>query len=235
MRFQSLLIAAAVLQCVAAFPARAADAREEIISTLTKFADALEAGDGATLAQSIWVYENSLADAAGRDVFIKLALAEKQLERVAVARFGAAAAGRFRCGFSSIFSKDDRAALMAADIALDPDGAARVQKAGETYAMRLRRQRGGGWQVVLDFLETEIEDDSVAIPTRIEIISRIKLDRFEGLAANATDVAARVERGEYASATAAEADLVARFEQVVIEYIAKRNAAAPGRRLRYYR
>ena len=235
MHFQSLLIAAAILSCTSGLPALAADAREEILSTLSKFADALEAGDGAALAQSIWVYDNSLADAAGRDVFIKLALAEKQLERAAVARFGAAAAGRFRCGFSNIFSKEDRATLTAAEISHDADGAARVQRAGETYAMRLRRQRGGGWQVVLDFLETEIEDDSVAIPTRIETVSRIKLDRYEGFASGAADVAARVGRGEYANAAAAEADLVARFDQVVSEYIAKRNAVAPGRRPRYFR
>jgi hypothetical protein len=228
MRLQGVVTVAVAVHLILASLA-AADLRDDILSAVTTFADALEAGDGPKLTQSIWVYENSVADAAGRDSFVKLALAQKQLERAAVARFGAAG-GRFRCGFSGFLSSGDRAALAEADITQDPEGVMRVQKAGETYQMRLRRQRNGRWQVVLDILDGGLEDDITSVPMRIEAISRMKLDRYEACARGVAEVAARVESGEYASASAAEADLVARFEQAWNDYLAKRSANSPGRR-----
>lgn len=216
--------------------------REEVLNAVRAFGDALEAGDAEMLTAAIWTSEGSIADARGRDAFVRLVVAEKRLERAAAARFGAAGGSRLRCNFSLIHTPEERAALSTAEIFHDtdtPGGApdmetprgARVQKAGETYPIRLRRgpaAEGAPWRVVVDVIET-LQDDIALAPTKADEGSQLQIERYDAMATAIAEVAAGVEKAEYASAQAAEAELVTRLERVLADYIAKRSAL-PGRR-----
>lgn len=218
---------------------RAADTRAEILAAVRDFGDAIVAGDGAKLTNSIWAGSASPTDARGREVFVKLVLAERRLERAAAARFGAEGA-RFRCHFSQVFTAEDRAALASAEVAQDRHAPelAWVRKPGETYAIRLRRAggEGGRWQVVVEVLERDLEDDNFREPSgRPGPRAQARLEHYSALVAGVEGVTGRIEQGEYDDAAAAEADLFARFEQALQDYIVKRNALNTRGRGRYFR
>ena len=220
--------------------AQSAARREEIYNAVRAFGDALETGDADKLTAAIWISDGSFADTQGRDAFVRLVVAEKRLERTAAAQFGAAGGARFRCNFSLIHTPEERSALSMAEITLDTDmpGGARVQKVGETYSIRLRRgpvAAGEPWQVVVDVVEM-LQDDNPLVPTKPADESRVRIERYEAMAAAVAEVAAGVEKGDYANALAAETELISRFERVLQEYITKLNAL-PGRRgsWRWYR
>lgn len=231
------LVVVVPLIALAPLPAQAqSSAREAITGAIREFGEAVVAGDGERLTDAIWVSEHSVADATGRDLFVRLVLAERSLERVAGTRWGTAGSARFRCHYPLLYTPDDRAALAAADISPEHNGTVWVQRPNETYPIRCRRGTGGRWQVVLDILDMELEDDLSSTPIQPDPRSRCRLNQYRAMAEGVEDVAERVEKGEYATPAAAEADVVARFEKALADYIAARNALSPGRRpFRHYR
>lgn len=232
------LVVVTLVVAAAAPPAAQAQSgrREDIVGAIREFGDAIVAADGARLTNAIWVGENSVADAAGRDLFIRLVLAERRLERVAGTRWGTAGSTRFRCNYPLLYTPDDRAALATADVSQEHQGTVWVQRPGETYPIRCRRGAGGRWQVVLDILDLELEDDLSKTPIQPDAASQCRLNRYEAMAEAVEDIAERVEKEEFANPAAAEADLAGRFEKALADYIAARNALNPGRRpSRYYR
>jgi hypothetical protein len=233
-----------VLTLFTATPTVAQDARiaqldAEVIGTVLRFIDALEAGDAKALEQLI-VAETYAQDRA-RAAFAQLAAAEKALERVATTRFGDQAK-RLRSGFDIIFSAADRKAIQSAKIYYDEFGrGAHLEKSGELSPMILRLSDQRQWQVQLYPIDEIIEqgdfggDGSFDFPRppttqpRLGPRTTLRINRFNGMADAFNQTRAGIESGQLANATAAETDLRRRLDAVAAE-AARARAALPSRR-----
>ncbi len=204
------------------------EVRRQVLDAITGLADALEAGDIPLLRAAIWANERSSTERLGRELFVKLVEAEKRLEQAGLRRFGAADGARLRCAFATACPEEIRESLTKAAIYMDPAQTdfARVVREGDISAMLVRRNAAGRWQVVLDIVD-ELEDDYGVVPPKPDPRSQVRIDRYQALLEAVSDVATRVERGELASAAAADADLYGRVRAITADFDAKRMSIRP--------
>ncbi|HEX2970862.1 MAG TPA: hypothetical protein VHP11_00925 [Tepidisphaeraceae bacterium] len=224
--YKTLLLTALLIGHVCAphaWPADAPDpsavraAESAVRQAVTRFADALIAADATQLRSSIWVSEGIKAQELGRDALIDLIVAEKRLERSAVARFGAEGQ-RFRCGFDLIFSAADRQALSNAVVVFDdPKSAARVVKPGEVWPLRVRQSPRQSWRVVLDILDNELDDDPNEA-SEPDDISNLRIERLRATAEAVNLTALRIEQGQTSSAITAESELLDRLATIAADF-----------------
>jgi hypothetical protein len=223
---------------VLAAPASAAQAlsrgqdRQDVISTVIRFADAMEKGSRGRgeLLGLIWAANRSLSQDLGRVSFVRMVMAGRKLEESATKRFGDAGR-RFRAGFDLVLNQQQRRAMLnEARVTIYEDGlvAAEVHTGRAVMPIVLRyvgdySRRAGNWQVVLEFIDLEMEDtlnlDNDAIPSAL---TNIRLDRYDGIATSMEQVAAAIDSGELTSAAAADAELTRRLRKVNEDAIKKR-------------
>ena len=199
---------------VLAQPAGGADS-DAIRRAVTRFYAALETGDADALRSLIWASSVSQSQQAGREEVVQLIVAHKRLERAALARWPEQG-GRLRAGFEMITGELDRKALETARVVMEDVNKARIFAAGETGNLRLVRP-DAQWQVCIDMIERELDDDTVISINRPDTIVRIRLDRFRWMSAAIRDVAAKIEAGDFAAVTDAETALHTRWNEITIE------------------
>src|SRR5688500_12107941 len=215
-------VSAVLLAFLAPAPAFAQDARiqeieGQVIASVLRFVDALEAGNAAALEEAISA--ETPAQVQTRAAFARIAAAQKALERAAAARFGPECK-RFRCGFDIIVGAGDRKAIGSAKIYFDPAAggrAADVEKPGELSPMRVRMSDDGRWQVVLepidmfDPAEGESYDPyprfAATQPVRIGARAVIRLARYNAMIGAFDKTRAGIESGTLATPAAAETEL----------------------------
>src|SRR4051812_38759258 len=111
-RVAQLLVVMAMLSATARAAPDKTDAA--VTAALLRFIDALEAGDGKTLVQVISILDSPAQELARKN-FVELAVAEKMLEKAAIAKFGEEGR-RFRCGFDLIANEADRKLIAIAPV-----------------------------------------------------------------------------------------------------------------------
>src|SRR5438874_10036700 len=105
MKIRPAYLVAMLMLSLAAARAAAAEEDNNVMAAIAKFADALESGDVKAIERMICI--RTLAQEKTRTVLVQLIVAEKSLERTALARFGEEGK-RFRCGFDLIVPAVDR-------------------------------------------------------------------------------------------------------------------------------
>jgi hypothetical protein len=203
-------------------PAPAAENPKTVVRlTILHFVEALESADAPALRNLIWTLDTSEAHRQGRDAFIDLLVAQKKLERLTAARFPADAQ-RFRCNFDLALSPRQRQAIsdgaIDALITIDESRTARLTLDNETWPIRLRRSRAGDWQVILDLIDIDLDDDPAAAVPQPDGLSQLRITRIRSLADATTQTAARVESGDLASPAAAETHLADRIATLNTDY-----------------
>lgn len=193
------------------------DAHQAVRRAIVQFAQALDTADAAALRQLIWVLEDLDHHRIARDAFVDLIVAQKKLERAAAGRFGAEGA-RFRSQFDVVLSPRDLQSINKARVSIEEGRLARVYRAAENWPMRLRREDNGQWQVVLDLIDIDVDTFGGSEP-RPDSLSSLRNRRMRNLADATQAVADRVERGETATASAAEADLADRIAAIDAQYL----------------
>jgi len=206
--------------CAAAMPARAAE-RDDVRQALLAFFTALDGANPEVLRASIWASPLSLAQQAGRDEIVGLIVAHKRLERAAAARWPDQGR-RLSCGFEMLTGELHRQSVESGRVLVEDPGRARIYCAGETGYVRLARGTDR-WQVCLDTIE-RMDDDSAVVPGSRDGVVRIQLDRYAWMARGAAEIASRVEAGEFAAVTDAEAALAARWAEITTEVNKRRTA-----------
>lgn len=214
--YSTFLVAGLLVVHGCALGAWAAEASESVRQAVIRFADALNAADSAQLKAAIWTTDGVQAQELGRDAVVDLIMAEKRLERVAAARFGAEGA-RFRCGFDLIFSAEDRQAMTKAVVVYDDPNTARVIKLGEIWPLRVRRNAQRDWRVVLDIIDFELDDDPNE-PSNPDDLSRLRIERLRSTTEAVNSVVSRIEQGTTASATTAEAELLESLAKIAADF-----------------
>ncbi|HEV8379702.1 MAG TPA: hypothetical protein VGP99_12690 [Tepidisphaeraceae bacterium] len=232
-------LAAVVVILAAARPAVAADGDAAVVEALLRFVDALEAGDAKALEQTISA-ETSFHERA-RKTFVDMAVAQKALEKSAVAKFGEEGK-KFRCGFDLIVNSMDRKTIASAKVKFEEGTRiARIEKTGELAPMELRRGQDGQWQVVLEQIEGEEDTEHYYGPppypqpgfgmTRQAVLAGIKTNRTNAIIEAFKQTAARIGSGELTTATAAQAELNAKLSAASAD-AAKARAAIPSGRMK---
>jgi len=188
---------------------------QQILAAVVRFADALQSGDRDAIVKAVSIVETSLRQRDQREMFASLIEAEKKLEREAEQRWGTEGR-RLLCGFDLLFTEQDRKGLSKAQVFLDDASLARVVLDGETSAIRLRRNSAGQWQVIIDVVDVE-PDSETSVSSWMDMRQRIRRDRYRGYAEAVAATLAKVQKGEFASAQAAETDLAERFAKVAAE------------------
>jgi hypothetical protein len=169
------------------------------LAAIQRFANALQNADEATLNQLLYTDGTTYQD-TGKTQFIRLVMAHKRLTTAAIKRFGDAGK-RFRPPFELAFATADRAALARAECYLSESGRVLVYIENQTTPVRLRNSEDR-WQISLD-LVVEPEGDDLS--------TNISEPTIRGMMA----VADAIEKGTYATAALAEADLLSRIEALL--------------------
>lgn len=192
-----------------------------IRQTILRFIDALDSADAPALRDLIWVSDTSEAHRQGRDAFIDLLVAQKKLERLTATRFPSDA-HRFRCNFDLAFSPQQRRALqdpaIDAQITIDENRAARLAFDGETWPIHLRLSLTGDWQVVLDLIDIDLDDEPAAFFPQPDGLSQLRIARVRNLANATTQTLTRLESSQLTTAAATETDLADRIDAVHADY-----------------
>jgi len=219
---------------LAASPSTLPSTPHPVIQTLFRFLDALDSADAPALRQLIGVSESSKFQEVGRDTLIALITAQKKLDLAAAARFPAQA-GRFRRGFDLICSPADRAAISAATVAIDESRTARITLPNQTRPLRFRCSSTGQWQVVLDLLDSDLDDTQTAPSSVPDRIAQLRVDRLIATAAAVDAVAIRTDSGDYPDILAAESDLLDRLAAAKLDYRRKVAEVLNRRRFNSYK
>jgi len=209
------LLAVIVLALTGARAAAAEDADSAITGALLRFVDALEAGDARTLERLI--VAETPAQEQMRKLFCDLAAAQKSLERAALKKFGEDGS-RFRCGFDLITGLADRKLLATAKVIYDePNRFVRVVKSGELMPMALHRNQQGEWQVVLELIGDDADEQEqypyppFYNPPGISwraALANIHQTRYKAIIEAFGQTQARIENGELATAATAQRELL---------------------------
>ncbi len=235
LRVAHLLIALALLSAGARAAAAADEADTAVIAAVLRFIDALEAADAKTLEQMISIIESPTQEQA-RKTFVDLAVAQKNLEKTAIAKFGDEGKP-FRCGFELIASAADRKAIANAKVHWDDVRYAHLLLPGEVSWIAVRRNPENQWQVTLETVENEEEPENHFYPPllypqpgqlRSERFAAIKAKRNAAVLEAFRSTAARIESGELSNAAAAYAELLGKLTAASTE-AAKARAAIPSR------
>jgi hypothetical protein len=182
-----------------------------VLSAATAFVEAMNAGDERALLRLTWAWEESAAQKIGRQRFARLVAAEKKLERAAAQRFGEEGK-RLGCGFELVFSRRDQQSLLAGQVVIREGGrSAVIIRKTDPWPIRMQRRGEGPWQVVLDFIDTELEDETPTMAARPAAATAARLAEYEATAALMETTATRVEKGDYGNAGEAEVDLAERL------------------------
>jgi hypothetical protein len=165
--------------------------------------DAVNAGDGRTLDQLIYVRNDGMVQSRGRTAVIKCIEQQRALERAATARWGADAANDFGGSFMS-FTPADRAAVEKARI--DVHDEAHVIIGPNVAPIVVRRNRTDGqWQVVVRVVSSMVDggapgrQSEESTPTRLKYLDRVQ----QAL----SDVTLRVSERRIDTAAAARKEL----------------------------
>ncbi len=198
-------------------PATRPSSAHPVAQTLLDFLDALESADAAALGRLIWVADASRAQESGRSALIELIAAHRRLELAAASRFPAQS-GRIRRSFDLLCAARERAVISQSVPSFDDLGVARIVLPGEVRPVRFRRSTAGQWQVVIDIIDSDL-DDAHATPFSLgSRIAQLRVERLAAMAAAVNAVAARIEAGDYREIAAAELDLIDRMGTIRTEY-----------------
>ncbi|MCY2953039.1 MAG: hypothetical protein NTU53_13840 [Planctomycetota bacterium] len=218
----------------AASPSTRPSTPHPVIQTLFRFLDALDSADAPALRQHIHVSESSRSQELGRDTLIALITAEKKLDLAATARFPGQPP-RFRRGFDLICSPADRDAISAATVDVDESRTARITLPNQARPLRFVRSSTGQWQVVLDLLDSDL-DDTQSTPSSVpDRITQLRVDRLIATAAAVDAVAIRTDSGDYPDLLAAESDLLDRLAAAKLDYRKKVDEVLNHRRFNSYK
>jgi hypothetical protein len=211
-----------------------------VIAAVLRFIDALEAGDAQALEQSIAVFVESPAQEQARKTFVEMAVAQKSLEKTALAKFGEEGK-RFRCGFDLIASAADRKMIAVAKVHWDDTHMARIEIPGEVTQMALRRNQEGRWQVMLDHIEmAEDEPEHPVYPPlpylqpgqiRQAQLTAIRDQKTRAMIESFKQTQKRIDNGELTTAAAAQTELLAKLTAAALD-AAKAKAALPPLRMK---
>ena len=230
------LLAVIVLALTGARAAAAEDADSAITGTLLRFVDALEAGDARSLERLI--VAETPAQEQMRKLFCDLAAAQKALERAALKKFGEEGS-RFRCGFNLITGVADRKLLATAKVIHDePNRFVRVEKSGELTQMALHRNQQGQWQVVLEPIGDDADEQdqypysSFYNPSGISwrsALANIHQMRYKAIIEAFGQTQARIDNGELATAAVAQRELLDKLSAAATDAV-KTKTTLPGPR-----
>lgn len=185
-------------------PERRLELAEKCRGLLLRFMDAVNAGDGRTLDQLIYVRNDGVAQGRGRTAVIKCIEQQRALERAAAARWGTDAAREFGGAFMS-FTAADRTAVEKARIDVRVDEVHVITGPNVAPIVVRRNRTDGQWQVVLRVVSLMVDVGGTgrqaeeSTPTRLKYLERVQ----QAL----SDVARRVSEKRVDTAAAARKEL----------------------------
>jgi len=230
------LLAVCLLATTGARAAAANDADAAITGAILRFVDALEAGDARALEQVI--VAESPAQEQMRKLFCDLAAAQKSLERAAIKKFDEEGK-RFHCGFNLIAGAVDRKLLETAKVVYEePNRFVYVEKSGELSRMSLHRNRQGQWQVVVELIERDAEEQDPQYPYPYynpqgmswdAQLANIHQRRYKAIIEAFGQTQDRIENGQLATAAAAQRELLDKLSAAAAGEVKARTALPNGR------